>query len=301
LKFDFLITRSFRQVVLRFLFLFCLVTALGLATLRGGTLVQFRSAFGDLELELYDNDKPVTVQNFIRYIQSGAYSNEFSHRLVPGFVVQGGGFAVINRGTTNVGIVPIPTFPSITNEFGVGRRFSNVFGTVAMAKLGGNTNSATSQWFINLANNSFLDAPDTNNLFVVFGHVIRGTNILNTLSAFQNYTGTQKSNLVANVDSLLGNVYYPNFASCPLLKPSFTETNLLFFDITLLQVSVKPVLGGHEISWNSATNLTNVVEFTTDFPAQWTTLVRTNGNGNRFTVLDSTASAQRFYRVRVEY
>ena len=281
--------------------LFCLLACLLFTTLHAGTLAQFRSPLGDLELELYDNDKPVTVQNFIRYIQSGAYSNQFSHRLVPGFVVQGGGFAVVNRGTTNVGIVPIPTFAPITNEFGVGRRFSNVLGTIAMAKLGGNTNSATSQWFINLANNTFLDAPDTNNLFVVFGRVIRGTNILTTLSAFKNYTGTEKSNLVANVDSLLGNVYYPNFASCPLLKPSFTETNLLFFDITLLQVAVKPVLGGREISWNSAASLTNVVEFTTNFPVQWTTLTRTNGNGNRFTVIDSSGNQQRFYRVRVEY
>src|SRR5262249_36396131 len=123
-----------------------------------------------------------------------------------------------------------------------------------MAKISGNTNSATSQWFINLANNTRLDAPDTNNLFVVFGHVIRRTNILNTLSACQQYTGTQKSNLVADVDALLGDVFYPNFASCPLLHAAFTETNLLFLDIPLLQVSVNPVAGGREISWNSATN-----------------------------------------------
>ena len=60
-----------------------------------------------------------------------------------------------------------------------------MYGTIAMAKLGGATNSASSQWFINFADNSFLDAPDTNNLFVVFGHVVSGTNILNILNNFQ--------------------------------------------------------------------------------------------------------------------
>jgi cyclophilin family peptidyl-prolyl cis-trans isomerase len=278
-------------------FAFLLLFALSLACGRAGTLAQFRTIFGDIELELYDQDKPVTVQNFIRYIQGAAYQDAFSHRLVPGFVVQGGGFAVSNRGTTNAGISQIPTFAPITNEFAVGRRFSNVYGTIAMAKLGGNTNSASSQWFINLANNTFLDAPDTNNLFVVFGRVIRGTNVLNILNTFQNYNGTQQSNLVANFPT----VFPPNFASCPLLRPVLVETNLLFFDITLLQVAVKSIGGGREISWSSAGGLTNVVEFTTNFPLAWTTLVRTNGNGNRIAVIDSAPNTRRFYRVRVEY
>jgi peptidyl-prolyl cis-trans isomerase A (cyclophilin A) len=84
-------------------------------------------------------------------------------------VLQGGGFTVTNRGTTNALVLTIPTFPPITNEFRIGRRLSNVYGTIAMAKLDGDTNSATSQWFFNLANNSFLDAADTNDFFVVFG------------------------------------------------------------------------------------------------------------------------------------
>src|SRR6516164_440224 len=117
--------------------------------LHAGTLAQFRSPLGDVEVELYDQDKPQTVQNFIRYVQSGAYQNEFSHRLLPGFVLQGGGFAITNGGTTNWTIVQVPSYPPITNEFGIGQRFSNVYGTIAMAKLSGDTNSATSQWFFN--------------------------------------------------------------------------------------------------------------------------------------------------------
>src|SRR5437899_9937174 len=103
------------------LLVFLAATSLALA----GTLAQFRSVFGDIEVELYDQDKPVTVQNFIRYVQSGRYQNEFSHRLRPGFVLQGGGFTVTNRGTTNAAVAAIATFPPIVNEFGAGRRFSN--------------------------------------------------------------------------------------------------------------------------------------------------------------------------------
>ncbi len=171
---------------LRFLVACWLASA---AACAAGTLAQFRTVFGDIEVELYDRDKPVTVQNFIRYVENGAYQNEFAHRLVPGFVIQGGGFTITNRGTTNAQFVAVPSFPAITNEFGVGRPFSNVFGTIAMAKLGGNTNSATSQWFFNLADNTFLDANDTNNLFVVFGHVVRGTNVLSIYNSFVNWSG----------------------------------------------------------------------------------------------------------------
>ncbi len=262
-----------------------------------GTLVQFRTAFGDIEVELYDQDKPVTVQNFLNYLKSGRYENEIAHRLVPNFVLQGGGFSL----TTNV-ISQIPTFPPITNEFGVGQRFSNVYGTVAMAKLGGNTNSATSQWFLNLTNNTFLDAPDTNNFFVVFGHVIAGTNVLNTFNSFQIYSGTQPSNVVVNIDANLGYVYYPNFASCPLRYPALVQTNFVFVDVSLLQVAIQPAGSGSEqISWNSATGLTNIVEFTTNLPPVWNTLVTTNGTGARMTVVDDAPAPDRFYRVRVVY
>ena len=183
---------------------------------QAGTLVQFRTVFGDIEVELYDQDKPVTVQNFLNYVKSGRYENEFVHRLVPGFVVQGGGFTVTNRGATNWQVVAIPTYPPITNEFGVGQQFSNVFGTIAMAKLGGNTNSATSQWYFNLTNNPSLDAANTNDFFVVFGHVIAGTNVLNVMNQFQYWNGTQTSNLVYNGGSPFDNL--------PLLYPSLAQT-----------------------------------------------------------------------------
>jgi cyclophilin family peptidyl-prolyl cis-trans isomerase len=269
-------------------FIVVLLTSLASSSF-AGTLAQFRTVFGDIEVELYDQEKPATVQNFIRYVESGRYQDMFAHRLVPGFVIQGGGFTL----TTNT-ISAIPTYPPVANEFGIGQRFSNTRGTIAMAKLGGDTNSASSQWFFNLVDNAFLDAPDTNNYFVVFGRVIRGTNVLNLFNGFQYWNGTQSSNLVYNWEA--------PFDTLPLLRPSLASTNFVFLDVTLLKVAVKPLAGdAKEVSWNSATGLTNIVEYTTNFPPVWQTLVTTNGNGSRFTVTNNAADPGRFYRVRVVY
>ena len=275
----------------------CLLIALifSFSSVHAGTLVQFRTTFGDIEVELYDQDKPVTVQNFLSYVKSGRYQNEFAHRLIPNFVVQGGGFTL-----TNNTFGAVPTFPPITNEFGIGRQFSNVFGTIAMAKLAGDTNSASSQWFFNLTNNLSLDAPDTNNFFVVFGHVIQGTNVLNLFNQFKNWTSNpapSPTNLVLN------NFYAPPLNTLPVLSSNFppTAASFVFMDITLLQVAIQSVADGEQISWNSATGLTNIVEFTTNFPPVWNTLITTNGTGARMIVTDSALAPSRFYRVRVIY
>ena len=157
---------------------------LGLHSSRAGTLAQFRTVFGDLEVELYDQQKPVTVQNFRRLVQSGAYQNTFFHRAVPGFVVQGGGYFTTRRFSTNDFAPPwshlgrVPNFGSISNEFNVGPQFSNTNGTIAMAKLGGDPNSATCEWFFNLANNS-ANLDNQNGGFTVFGRVVRDTGSTN--------------------------------------------------------------------------------------------------------------------------
>src|SRR6185436_1603371 len=90
-----------------------------------GTLVQFRTQFGDIDVELYDQDKPVTVQNFIRYVQTSAYSDMFLHRCLPGFVVQGGGFTTTtNRLSTNAftRLDYVRNYGTISNEFNIGPR-----------------------------------------------------------------------------------------------------------------------------------------------------------------------------------
>ena len=157
-----------------------------------GTLAQFRTRFGDFDVELYDQDKPVTVRNFIRYVQSGAYTNMFLHRCLPGFVVQGGGFSTTNQLATNRFALfeSVPNFGTITNEFNIGTRLSNTNGTIAMAKASGDPNSASSQWFFNLHDNS-TNLDNQNGGFTVFGRLVRGTNVLNIFNAISQANGIE--------------------------------------------------------------------------------------------------------------
>ena len=270
----------------------CILLLLGATASQAGTLAQFRTVFGDIEVELFDQDKPGTVQNFIRYVQSGRYETQISHRLIPGVRLEGGSYVFTNDVPN-----PISSYAPITNEFGFGPLLSNVYGTISMGRLPGDTNSATSHWFFNLDDNLSLDAPDADHSFVVFGRVVRGTNVLNVFRDFQYFNGFQSSNLVADLTA----VYGAEFSECPLRFPSITSTNLLFIDISLLQVAITPIAGGREISWNSPANVTNFIEFTTNFPPVWNTLIGTNGNGSRMSVLDPSVDPKRFYRVRVAY
>jgi len=265
-----------------------------------GTLAQFRTVLGDLDVELYDQDKPVTVRNFIRYVQSDAYEKMFLHRCVPGFVIQGGGFAVTNRASTNdaVSFLNVTNFGTITNEFTVGLRLSNVYGTVAMAKIGGDPNSASSQWFFNLGDNS-TNLDNQNGGFTVFGRVVAGTNVLNSINALAKGSGIVDlrwwfgdqaatfSDLPVNYDG----VTYPRY------------DNLIYADISLLGVRVRFLTDrATEVSWNSVSNRTQHLEFTTNSPPVWWVLSSTNGTGSTVTVVDSNATNLfRFYRVRVDY
>lgn len=132
---------------------------------QASTVVSMQTSLGDIQIELYDDTAPETVANFLNYVNSGAYTDSFIHRSIPGFVIQGGGFTwdTVN----NSGYYNIPTNAPVINEFGA----SNVRGTIAMAKLGGDPNSATSQWFFNLGDNS-TNLDSQNGGFTVFGQVI---------------------------------------------------------------------------------------------------------------------------------
>lgn len=272
--------------------LWCILL-LSAADVWAGPLAQFRTVYGDIEVELFE-DKPETTRNFIRYVQSGLFQDIFFHRHVPGFVIQGGGYYVGDRGTTNAGFYFVPTFPAITNEFGVGRNMSNIFGTIAMAKSPDNPNSATSQFFFNLADNaSNLDYQ--NGGFTVFGKAVRGTNVLNRF----NFPAALTNHItIADYRPFLP------FDSLPTLAPNPTMDDLIYVDISLVNTQVKMASDKtREISWNSVVGRTNYVEFTLlTMPPSWTRLVATNGTGSLMKVIDSSAAnTNRFYRVRVDY
>lgn len=138
------------------------------------TLSNGGSVNGDVVLSLDAANAPITVNNFLAYVNAGFYVGTIMHRVVPGFVVQGGGYLPLNGGT-----VPSakPTSPPITLEVGVG--LSNLQGTVAMAR-SAQADSATSQFFINLADNSALDTQDGG--YAVFGRVSDGATVVSTLT-----------------------------------------------------------------------------------------------------------------------
>lgn len=142
-----------------------------------------QTPLGNFEIELFDNDAPITVNNFLKYVSDGDYTNSFVHRSVPMFVIQGGGFIFIDGEPT----ASVPTDPPIINEF----NRSNTRGTIAMAKLGGDPNSATSQWFINLGDNAATLDTD-NGGFTVFGQVQgNGMQIVDAIAALMIWdTGT---------------------------------------------------------------------------------------------------------------
>lgn len=130
------------------------------------SLVRFTTAAGPIDIELYDEGAPKTVANFLSYVRTGAYDGSFFHRLVRGFVMQGGGLRWSDTASTKIS--SIPANAPVVNEFSATR--SNVRGTVAMAKVDGNPDSATNQWFVNLVDNAAnLDAQ--NGGFTVFGRV----------------------------------------------------------------------------------------------------------------------------------
>jgi len=143
------------------------------------TVVTFQTVMGDIEVNLYDNATPQTVANFLAYVNNGDYSASVFHRSVSNFIVQGGGFTF----DLALPLIDIPERPSVTNE----PEFSNVRGTIAMAKLGGQVNSATSQWFFNLANNSG-NLDSQNSGFTVFGQVTgAGMDVIDAIAALPSY------------------------------------------------------------------------------------------------------------------
>ncbi len=129
----------------------------------GGTQVRVTTSLGDFTLELFDDTTPITVENFLNYVTSGRYDGTVIHRLVPNFVIQGGWLTFDENAAT---FTPITTDATIDNEFEI----SNTRGTIAMAKVDGDPHSATSQWFINLVDNTGLDS--NNGGFTVFGRVL---------------------------------------------------------------------------------------------------------------------------------
>jgi cyclophilin family peptidyl-prolyl cis-trans isomerase len=145
--------------------------------------VEIRTSMGAVTLELYPENAPVTVENFLQYVRDGHYNGTIFHRVIPGFMIQGGGFAPDMREKA--------TRAPIKNEAGNGLR--HAAGTVAMARTP-DPHSASAQFFINLTDNPALDfrAPTRDGYgYCVFGKVVMGMEVVNRIAKVA--TGTKAS------------------------------------------------------------------------------------------------------------
>ena len=138
-------------------------------------MVRLHTNFGVIALELDAAKAPKTVENFLRYVRSGHYDNTLFHRVINGFMVQGGGF--------EPGMRQKSTLPAVENEATNGLR--NTKYTIAMARTS-DPHSATAQFFINVADNDFLNhtAPNAKGWgYCVFGRVVEGMDVVDKMKA----------------------------------------------------------------------------------------------------------------------
>lgn len=137
--------------------------------------VEIKTNLGNILLELYPDKAPKTVENFLLYVKEGHYKSTVFHRVIPGFMIQGGGFDKAFRQK--------PTQPPIENEAANGLK--NNIGTIAMARTS-DPHSASAQFFINVADNAFLNysAPTARGYgYTVFGKVTGGMDVVNKIAA----------------------------------------------------------------------------------------------------------------------
>lgn len=238
---------------------------LGLSLTASATTVEFvisqGTTQGTIEVNLFDQTTPKTVTNFLNYLNEGYYNNSVFHRVVPNFIIQGGGFDFsgalpLTRKTPNT---------AVTNE----PIYSNVKGTIAMAKLSNSPNSATDQWFFNLADNSNnLDVQ--NGGFTVFGQVIKGMDIIEKIAQLPlcNAGSLEGIPVVIGAGQQCGDLIAPEPANFVVLEQivildssEVTDAGLNPVKNTLMTSPVTPTSsssndsGGGSFTWLSLTAL----------------------------------------------
>lgn len=166
-------------LLLIIVFLYCLQTFCFSAI---NPSVMIETNLGNMVIELYPAQAPKTVDNFLYYVNTGFYNNLIFHRVISGFMIQSGGYYLQG----NYIYTRTPTHPSIINESYNG--LSNLRGTIAMARTA-DSNSATSQFFINQVDNIFLDrahASDGHG-YCVFGYVKEGMDVVDAIASVPTY------------------------------------------------------------------------------------------------------------------
>lgn len=144
-------------------------------------MITIATSHGDIVVELFEEAAPISCENFKQYVTDGFFVDTVFHRVIPNFMIQGGGMpADLSRKNTR---------PAIKNEAANGEK--NLRGTLAMARTG-QVDSATSQFFVNLKHNSFLDHGGRDYGYAVFGKVVDGMDVVDVIAAVP--TGSRGGN-----------------------------------------------------------------------------------------------------------
>jgi cyclophilin family peptidyl-prolyl cis-trans isomerase len=134
-------------------------------------VLKFQTSLGSFNVELHTEDAPITCKNFLTYVEAGHFAGTVFHRVIPNFMIQGGGMSA--------DLAQKRTRAPIKNEASNGLK--NRRGSLAMARTG-DPNSATSQFFINLKDNAFLDPGRGNAGYTVFAHVMQGMDVVDKIA-----------------------------------------------------------------------------------------------------------------------
>jgi len=193
------LTKKLRQAV-------AVSALLGTSITAQATIVTFETSQGDITVNLFDTQTPKTVANFLSYVNAGTYNQSVIHRSVPSFITQGGGFTYDNGA-----LVELASNAAVVNE----PEYSNVRGTIAMAKLGSSVDSATNQWFFNLVDNS-ANLDEQNGGFTVFGQVTSGMDVVDKIAALSRCNvalGSSTTPAPVTVDTDCAGIGFENLVS----------------------------------------------------------------------------------------
>jgi cyclophilin family peptidyl-prolyl cis-trans isomerase len=250
----------------------------------------FNTTLGTIPVLLTPSTTPKTVANFENYVGKGAYTNSIVHRSVPGFVWQAGGYQL----SSTPSITQTPTDSPVQNEFGA----SNVRGTIAMAKLGNDPNSATSQFFFNESDSNAANLDNQNGGFTVFGRVVgqSGLAVMDAISSvpvpspgpiaspldsaplvnYNSKVGVQASNLVLINSVTMADEGFSAVSDSPqVARASLQGSNLVVTPIAAGTAKITVVGYGADGSSASQTFVVNVAPgaIQTQNPAPITTAV----------------------------
>jgi peptidyl-prolyl cis-trans isomerase A (cyclophilin A) len=206
------VSPNYRYPYARLICATSVVVSFAIVSTTRATVVRFNTVYGNIDVRLYNTATPLTVANFLNYVNNARYNATFIHRSIPGFIIQGGGFTY----TDAAGVGDVAEFAQVMNEPGI----SNLAGTIAMAKLAapaqggppnGGPNSATNQWFFNLSDDNASNLDTQNGGFTAFGRVLgTGMTVVNKIASLTPYDIDGMDNTLFDDVPLRGTDEVPN-------------------------------------------------------------------------------------------